>query len=114
MSDVQIFGTASCSETRKAQRFFKERRLKVHFNDLKQRAASKGELKRFIDRFGVDAVIDRDAKRFHALGLRQAQYGPERWLEILVDEPLILRTPLVRRGSDVAVGWDEAFWRERL
>ena len=114
MSDVQIFGTKACAETRKALRFFKERRLKVHFNDLKQRAASKGELRRFVQKHGVDAVIDRDAKRFRSLGLQQAYYGDDRWLEIAEEEPGILRTPLVRRGNDAEVGWDEAFWRERV
>jgi arsenate reductase-like glutaredoxin family protein len=114
MSDVQIFGTRSCSETRKALRFFKERRIKVHFNDLKQRAASKGELRRFTQKYGVDALINRDAKRFRSLGLQQAHYGEARWLEIAEEEPTILQTPLVRRGNDAEVGWNEAFWRERL
>ena len=114
MSDVQIFGVASCAETRKAQRFFKERRLKVHFNDLKQRAASKGELRRFSQKYGIDALIDREAKRFKSLGLHQAHYGEDRWLDIAADEPLILRTPLVRRGHDLTIGWDESFWRDRL
>lgn len=114
MSDVQIFGTKSCSETRKALRFFKERRIKVHFNDLRQRAASKGELRRFAQKHGVDALIDRQAKRFVGLGLQQAHYGEARWLEIAEEEPGILQTPLVRRGNDAEVGWNEDFWRQRL
>ena len=114
MSQVQIFGTRSCSETRKALRFFKERRIDVHFNDLKQRAASPGELRRFVQKFGVDELIDRDAKRFRNLGLHQAHYGGERWLEILGDEPGILVTPLVRRGSQLGIGWDEQLWRDRI
>jgi arsenate reductase-like glutaredoxin family protein len=114
VSQVQIFGTRSCAETRKALRFFKERRIAVHFNDLKQRAASKGELRRFVQKEGVDGVIDRDAKRFRNLGLHQAHYGPDRWLEILSEEPGILVTPLVRRGNEVGVGWDEELWRGRV
>lgn len=114
MSQVQIFGTRSCAETRKALRFFKERRIDVHFNDLGQRAASKGELRRFVQKFGIDAVVDRDAKRFRNLGLHQAHYGPDRWLEILADEPRILVTPLVRRGPELGVGWDESVWRARV
>jgi arsenate reductase-like glutaredoxin family protein len=112
--DVQIFGTRGCADTRKALRFFKERRVGVHFMDLKQRAAARGELRRFVQKYGVDAVIDRDAKRFRALGLQQAHYGPDRWLEILADEPLILRTPLVRQGERVTVGLDEDTWRRWL
>lgn len=109
--DVQIFGTNACADTRKALRFFKERRVKVHFVDLKQRAASKGELRRFVQKFGVDAVLDRSSKRFRNLGLRQALYGDDRWLEIMADEPGIVRTPLVRNGAQVSVGYADETWR---
>lgn len=108
--DVQIFGTNSCADTRKALRFFKERRIDVHFVDLKQRAASKGELRRFVQKFGTDAVIDRTSKRFQNLGLRQALYGDDRWLDIMTDEPMILTTPLVRSGSRVSVGHAPEAW----
>lgn len=108
---VQVFGTKGCSATRKAERFFKERRIKIHFVDLKQRAASKGELRRFAQKFGVEALIDRDSKRFRSLGLHQAHYGEDRWLDILADEPLILRTPLVRNGSQLTIGPAEETWR---
>jgi arsenate reductase (glutaredoxin) len=110
-SPVQIFGTKGCADTRRALRFFSERRVKTHFVDLKERAASKGELRRFAQKFGVDALVDRDSKRFQALGLEQAHYGEPRWLEVLEEEPLVLRTPLVRRGNDVSVGVDEDAWR---
>ncbi|MBT8404946.1 MAG: hypothetical protein KJP18_13880 [Gemmatimonadetes bacterium] len=107
---VQIFGTRSCKDTRKAERFFKERRVTIHFVDLKQKAASKGELRRFSQKFGVDALIDRDSRRFQNLGLRQAHYGEARWLEILADEPGILKTPLVRFGNHVTVGHAPDTW----
>jgi arsenate reductase (glutaredoxin) len=109
--EVQVFGTRGCADTRRALRFFSERRIKVHFVDLKERAASKGELRRFAQKFGIDALVDRDSKRFHALGLKQAHYGEARWLELLEEEPLLLRTPLVRRGSEVTIGADEDAWR---
>lgn len=112
--DVQIFGTKKSSDTRKAQRFFAERRVKVHFVDLAERGASAGELRRFAQKFGVQALLDRTSKRFAELGLGSAAYSDERWLEKLVDEPLLLRQPLVRRGSDLAVGADEARWKEWL
>jgi len=110
--EVQVFGTQGCADTRKALRFFKERRVKVHFVDLKQRAASKGELRRFVQKFGTEALVDRESKRFRSLGLHAAHYGDERWLEILEDEPLILRTPLVRWQQRLTLGNDEAAWRE--
>ena len=109
--EVQIFGTRGCADTRRALRFFSERRVKTHFVDLKERAASKGELKRFVQKFGVDALVDRASRRFEARGLKQAQYGEARWLEILEEEPLMLRTPLARRGSELTIGADEETWR---
>ena len=111
-SQIQLFGTKGCSDTRKAERFFKERRVRIHFVDLKQRAASKGELRRFAQKFGVDALIDRDSKRFRSLGLHQAHYGEDRWLDILAEEPLVLRTPLVRNGSKLTIGLAEETWRD--
>jgi len=110
--DVQIFGVQNDADTRKALRFFKERRVKVHFMDFKQRNPSKGELKRFFDRFGEEKIVDRDSKRFETLGLRSAYYGNDRWLEIACDEPLILRMPLVRCANRLTVGHDEDSWKE--
>ena len=109
---VQIFGVRSDPDVRKAERFFKERRVEVHFVDFKQRGPSKGELRRFFDRFGEERLIDRAAKRFRALGLQTAFYGDDRWLEIAVEEPLILHMPLVRSGHQLTVGLDEDTWRE--
>ncbi len=108
--DVQIFGTKKCAETRKAQRWFAERRIRVHFVDLAQRAASKGELQRFAQKFGVQALVDRDGRRFRELGLGAGHYSDERWLERLVDEPLLLRTPLVRSGSRLTIGYEPDAW----
>lgn len=111
---VQIFGTKKSADTRKAQRFFQERRIKVHFCDLAERPASVGELKRFAQKFGVEALIDRTAKRFLDLGLRQALYGEERWLSILAEEPLILKQPLVRMQNKLCIGANETVWKEWL
>ena len=112
--EVQIFGTKKCAETRKAQRFFAERRVRVHFVDLAQRAASRGELQRFAQKFGVDALIDRDSRRFRDLGLAAARHSPERWLERLVDEPLLLRTPLTRAGPRLTIGYAPDTWTDWL
>jgi arsenate reductase-like glutaredoxin family protein len=110
--EVQIFGTNKSADTRKALRFFAERRVKTHFVDLAQRAASKGELTRFARKFGVGALVDRDSKRFVALGLATAHLSEARWLEKLVEEPLLLRQPLVRCGNDIGIGCDESLWAE--
>lgn len=110
--EVQIFGTKKSSDTRKALRFFAERRVKTHFVDLQERAASPGELRRFAQKFGVEALLDRGARRFADLGLGTARYGEDRWLALLADEPLLLRMPLVRFQHQLTVGDGEATWRE--
>ena len=109
--EVQIFGVKKSADTRKAQRFFAERRIKVHFVDLMERAASLGELRRFSQKFGVERILDRESRRFAELGLGPARYGDERWLEILADEPLLLRMPLVRSGNLISVGLAEGEWK---
>src|SRR5207245_7681968 len=101
---AQIFGFTDCQDTRKAQRFVKERGIAVHFVDLKERPAARGELRRFAEKYGAAALIDREGARFKALGLRVALDSPERLLERALTEPRLLRTPLVRCGGRVAIG----------
>ena len=112
--DVQIFGVKKSAETRKALRFFAERRMKTHFVDLQERAASRGELTRYAQKFGVPALIDESSRRFVELGLRTARYGDERWLQVLVDEPLMLKMPLVRHGNALTIGAAETTWKSWL
>jgi arsenate reductase-like glutaredoxin family protein len=109
--DVQVFGIRRSADTRKALRFFAERRIRTHFVDLLVRPASVGELRRFAQRFGIDALLDRDGRRFADLGLRAARYGDERWLARLAEEPLLLRMPLVRAGQRLTIGAAEDEWR---
>ena len=110
--EVQIFGTRKSPETRKALRFFAERRVRVHFVDLQERAASPGELRRFAQKFGVQSLLDRGSRRFAELGLGAAHLSEERWLDRLAEEPLLLRLPLVRQQHRLTVGEAEATWRE--
>ena len=112
--EVQVFGTKKSADTRKALRFFAERRVRTHFVDLAERAASRGELTRFAQKFGVRTLVDDSSRRFAELGLRSAQYGDERWLAILVDEPLLLRMPLVRHGNALTIGASEDIWKSWL
>lgn len=110
--EVQIFGIRKSADTRKAQRFFAERRVKVHFVDLMERAASPGELQRFAQKFGVQNLVDRDSRTFADLGLKYAQMSDEKWLLKLTEEPLLLKMPLVRNGNALTVGAQEAMWKE--
>lgn len=110
--EVQVFGTRKSAGTRKALRFFAERRIRTHFVELADRPASPGELRRFAQKFGVQALVDRDSKRFRELGLGAAHLSDERWLEKLASEPLLLVQPLVRNGSLLTIGEAEPVWRE--
>ena len=112
--EVQIFGVKKSAETRKALRFFSERRIKTHFVDLQERAASLGELKRFAQKFGVGALIDMQSRRYAELGLRSARMSDESWLTKLADEPLLLRTPLTRCANRLSIGLAENEWKTWL
>ena len=108
---VQLFGSKKHPDFRRAERFFKERRIKLHLVDFAVRGPSAGELQRFADRFGVAALLDRNSRRFADLGLRTAQYGDARWQELLLAEPMLLVQPLARCGGQLAIGADEATWK---
>lgn len=109
---VQIFGTKKCKDTQKALRFFKERRVKVHFVDLNERPASLGELRRFEQKFGAESLLDRESKHFRDRGLHAAHLPTAKILPLLVDDPLLLATPLVRNGNQLSVGHAEGTWKE--
>jgi arsenate reductase-like glutaredoxin family protein len=94
--EVQVFGLRKSADTRKALRFFSERRIQTHFVDLAERSPSPGELQRYVQRFGVEALLDREGKRFEELGLRHASMSEGRWIDKLMLEPALLRLPLVR------------------
>lgn len=110
--EVQIFGTRKSPDTRHALRVFAERRIRTHFVDLAERPASRGELTRFRQKFGLDALIDRNARRFAELGLQAARLSDERWFDTLLEEPLLLRMPLVRCQQQLTIGRAENTWRQ--
>ena len=109
--EVQVFGVKKSQDTRAALRFFAERRVQVHFSDLDVRPASQGELRRFSQKFGIEALLDRESKRFKELGLGAARYGEDHWLGKLAQEPGLLKLPLVRHKHQVTVGRAEDTWK---
>ena len=112
---VQVFGTKKCSETRKAERFFKERNVRVHSVDLAQKGMSLGELRNVAARVGgMEALIDREGARYVAKGLKYAAPTGPRIEQILVDDPLLLRTPIVRAGGRATVGFAPEVWTSWL
>lgn len=110
---VQLFGLAKSKATRKAQRFFSERRIDVHFVDCGQRAPSPGELGRFVQRFGVEALLDPTSRSYRDQGLQYVSASDEDWIARMSRDPSILALPLGRVGKELTVGEDPEGW-ERL
>jgi arsenate reductase (glutaredoxin) len=111
---VQIFGLKNSQATRAAERFFKERRVTIHFVDLKKKAMAPGEIKRFVDRFGVGALIDSGGKAFIDAGLKYLKLSDSQVLERIEREPNLLLLPLVRSANRLSIGHDEDSWKAML
>jgi arsenate reductase (glutaredoxin) len=109
--NVQIFGTNKSQETKKALRFFKERGVKPQFVDLQEHYMAQGEMNRFVQKFGVKALVDRNSKAFKDAGLEHLNVPDEHMIQKLIDEPKLMIQPLVRSGNTLSVGWDEKLWR---
>lgn len=108
---IQIFGLRKCQDTRKAERWFKERGRKVQSIDLAEKAMSPGELRSVASRVGgVEALLDREGKRYVDKGLKYAAPTGPRIEAILLEDPLLLKTPIVRRGPDATVGFCPDVW----
>jgi arsenate reductase (glutaredoxin) len=115
ISNLQIFGTRKCPDTRKAERFFKERRVSYQLIDLAQKGPSAGELRKIANAVGgVEKLIDREGRRYVDRGLKYAAPTGPRIEQILLDDPLLLRTPIVRTGDRATAGWAEETWRRWL
>lgn len=110
----QVLGHPKSRTTRKAQRFFSERGVPVTFNDLRRRPPTPGELRKWVDRFGVDGVLDRDAPAYREAGLGYLAGGAETWLEQFAEQPRLMRLPLVRCGAELSVGDDPEAWQRMV
>ncbi len=107
----QVLGHPKSRTTRKAQRYFSERGVLVTYNDLRKRPPTPGELRKWVERFGVDGVLDRNSAAYREAGLAYLSAGVDTWLEQFAERPLLLRLPLVRCGRDLSVGDDPAAWQ---
>jgi arsenate reductase (glutaredoxin) len=108
---VQIFGHKKCADTRKAERWFKERRQKIQMVDLREKGLSRGELESVAAHVGgMEALIDREGARYADKGLRHAAPTLARIEALLLEEPLLLRTPIVRRGAAATLGYCPEVW----
>lgn len=112
MLSVQIFGVKDSQSTRAAQRFFKERGIQIHMVDLRQKPMSPGEIKRFVDRFGLSALLDTETKAYTDAGLKYLRVSDSELISRIEREPKLLRLPLVRSGNLISYGQDEGKWKE--
>ena len=109
--NIQIFGTKKCNETKKAQRYFKERGIKFQFIDLSEKEMSKGEL-RSVSQVagGINAMIDENCKDKDALALVKYIAEDEREEKLLANQQ-VLKTPVVRNGKQATVGYAPDIWK---
>ncbi len=114
MPEIQVFGLADSPATRAAQRFFRERRVVVHFVDLRKRPLAPTELRRFTQRLGARALLDDTSRAYRAAGLAHLTMTDDGIVARLLADARLLRVPLVRHGSEVTVGRDEDAWARWL
>ena len=112
--DVQIFGLKNSQATRAAERFFKERRVPIQFVDLKQTSMALGEIRRFIDRFGLAGLVDSEGKAYIDAGLKYIRLSESELLGRIERDPKLLRLPLIRAANQLSIGHDEDLWRAIL
>ena len=110
--NIQIFGTKKCNDTKKAERFFKERGIKYQFIDMKEKGMSKGELTAVANaNGGIDALINPDAKDKDALALIK-YIAEEDKLEKLLETQQAIKTPVVRNGKQSTLGYQPDVWKK--
>ena len=106
---VQIFGKSKCFDTKKAQRWFKERRIGFQDVDLLRYGMSMGELKSVVKAVGLDALIDEKAPGAELL--RYLAYEDDK-LQKLFEDPRLIKTPVVRNGKNASVGYAPEEWEK--
>jgi arsenate reductase (glutaredoxin) len=114
MQNVQIFGVKSSPATRAAERFFKERGVAIQVVDLQQKPMSPGEIKRFVDRFGLAKLVDPEGKAYLDAGLKYLKVSDTDLLGRIERDPKLLRLPLVRSANQLSIGQDEDSWKAML
>ena len=114
MPNIQVFGMEDNQATRGALRFFRERRIVVHFVDLRKKPIAAGELRRFTDRLGAAALLDTESRPYREGGLAYLTTDAAGITARLLADVRLLKLPLVRYREDVTAGRDEATWRAWL
>jgi len=114
MPNIQVFGMDDSSATRNAQRFFRERRIVVHYVDLRKKPIARGELQRFVDRLGAAALLDPDSRGYRDQGLAYLSTDTAGIVSRLLADARLLRLPLVCYGEAATAGKAEEIWKAWL
>ena len=110
--NIQIFGTNKCFDTKKAQRYFKERRVKFQFIDLKEKGMSRGELTAVCQAVkGLDNLLDENTRDRETLALVR-YLVPAQQMEKVLENQQLLKTPIVRNGKQATVGYCPEVWKD--
>ena len=110
--NIQIFGTKKCFDTKKAERYLKERNIKYQLIDLKEKGMSKGELNNVLSAVGgLDAVINPNAKDQDTVTLIK-YISEEDKLDKVLENQQVLKTPIVRNGKQATVGYQLDVWKK--
>ena len=109
--NIQIFGMRKCFDTQKTERYFKERNIKYQFIDLDQKSLSKGELNSIKQSIILDDLINQKAKDYTRLNMNKIGKSSMRE-EILLNNPQLFKTPVVRNGKLASVGYQPEIWNE--
>ena len=106
--NIQIFGKAKCFDTKKAERYFKERRIKYQFVDILKYGMSRGELNSVKNAVGLEALIDEKDEDYPLLKYLATA---EAKLDKLFEDPYLIKTPVVRNGKQATVGYCPDVWK---
>jgi arsenate reductase len=109
--NIQVFGTKKGFDTKKAERYFKERRIKYQFIDLSVKGLSKGELESVKAAVGLNNLIDSESREYERLNIGKLSNGSVKE-EILLNNPKLYKTPIVRNGKKSTVGFDPEVWKD--
>lgn len=110
--NIQIFGTKKCNDTKKAQRFFKERGIKFQFIDMRDKGMSRGEFSSVAQaNGGMENMLDPDCKDQDTLALIK-YLADDYKLEKILDNPQVIRTPVVRNGKQSTIGYQPDVWKK--
>ncbi len=109
--NIQIFGTKKSNDTKKAERFFKERNIKFHFRNLAEKGISKGELENIKSVIPLEELIDTEGKEFKKRNLKYMVFDIE---TELLEDPLLFKMPIVRNGRKVTIGYEPGTWSDWL